>query len=110
MAAEATDLDGMRAQALSDIREAAGAYAELIDGRRSQLYGMVCRIGKYVANGIVTEAELRAMSHEAAEANGGISKHGRGWANATITSALRSSRSDALPLLARRFRSKGGGA
>ena len=110
MASEAPDLDGMRAQALSDIREAAGAYAELTDGRRSQLYGMVCRIGKYVANGIVTEVELRAMFHEAAEANGAISKHGRGWANATITSALRASRSDALPPLARRFRSNGGGA
>ena len=32
MEAEAPDLDGMRAQAASDIREAAAAYAELADG------------------------------------------------------------------------------
>ena len=71
---------------------------------------MVCRIGKYVGHGIVTEPELRTLFRSAAEVNGAISKHGRSWADSTITSALRASRKDTLPPLARRFRNHGDAA
>lgn len=102
------DADGMRRQALSDVQEAASTYAALRDGRRNGLFCAVCRLAKYVVNGVISEAELRDALCAAAAANGALAKHGARWAECTIGRALSAGRNDTLPPLARRFRSGGG--
>lgn len=99
------DDDGMRRQALCDLEVAARHYAGLTDGRRTGLFVAVCRVAKYVSHGHLSEPEIVAAFTDAARANGALQKQGMRWAEATIRSAIVRGRNDALPPLARTFRS-----
>jgi hypothetical protein len=101
------DGEGMRAQAAHDLAEAAVEYAGRKDGRRDALFTAACRLARYVVNDVLPEAELRSALREAAAANGALVKYGARWLEDTITRALVRGRNDALPPLARRFRSTG---
>ena len=102
----ADDEDGMRRQALHDLQIVASEFATLQDGRRQKLFSLACKVGKYVAHGIVTEGEFVAAFKEAASANGALNRHGTGWAVQTLRSAINTTRGDKLPPLARAFRSE----
>ena len=102
------DDDGMRRQALHDLQTAADALAALTDKRRGQLFGVACRLAKYVAHRVLSEAETCAALREAAAANGSLTRYGQHWADSTIRRALIAGRNDTLPPLARRFRTNGG--
>ena len=100
--------DGLRHQALYDLQTAGDALAALTDNRRGQLFGIACRLAKYVAHRILSEAETYAVLRGAAAANGSLERYGRRWVDTTIQRALLAGRNDALPPLARRFRTNGG--
>lgn len=100
----ADDAEGLRAQAVHDLREAASAYAGLHDGRRGELFNIAARLARYVAHRILSDAELRSALREAAAANGALAQHGAYWCDGCITRALRLGAKDPLPPLARRFR------
>lgn len=100
--------DAMRRQALSDLHQAAAEYADLRDGRRNGLFTLACRLARYVANGVLGEPELRNALREAANANGAIAAHGSAWLDGVIRRALAYGARDALPPLAREFRTSGG--
>jgi hypothetical protein len=102
------DAEGYRAQALSDLAAAAAEFAALSDGRRTGLFQIACRVGKYVAHVHLSDAEFRAAFMEAARTNGALQKHGPQWAVKALRSALDKSRTDTRPPLARAFRSNGG--
>jgi hypothetical protein len=102
------DEDGQRQQALHDLQAAADALAALTDNRRGQLFGVACRLAKYVSHRVLSEAETFAALLEAAAANGSLTRYGRRWVDNTIRRALIVGRNDALPPLARRFRKNGG--
>ena len=97
---------GYRAQALYDLNAAASAFAGLTDGRRTGLFIAVCRMAKYVSSGHLSEPEIAAAFSDAARANGTLQKQGMRWAETTIRSAIARGRNDALPPLARAFRSE----
>lgn len=101
------DTEGMRAQALHDLREAANAYAALTDGRRDRLFIATAKLAGYVAHRVLTEGELRSALRDAATANGAVGAHGIRWVDGCITRALRLGQNDSLPPLARRFCSSG---
>lgn len=101
------DGDGMRRQAVEDLRRATNELATLADGRRGRLYGSACCLAKYVAHRVLSEDEVYAALREATAANGALRRYGRHWAEGTIRRGLRAGRNDSLPPLARRFRSKG---
>ena len=101
------DAEGMRAQALHDLRDAARSYAGLTDGRRNELFTWAAKLARYVVHNVVTEGELRSALRDAATANGAIGAHGARWADGCITRALRLGENDPLPPLARRFRTSG---
>jgi hypothetical protein len=103
-----TSEDGLRHQALYDLQTAGDALAALTDNRRGQLFGIACRLAKYVAHRILSEAETYAVLRGAAAANGSLETYGRRWVDTTIQRALLAGRNDALPPLARRFRTNGG--
>lgn len=102
-----SDDEGMRRQALHDLRLTAREYAELQDGQRTKLFSIACRCARYVAHRVLTEAEFRAALLEAANTNGAIANQGPRWADAAIRKAIIACRRDPLPPLARRFRSGG---
>ena len=102
------DEDGLRQQALHDLQTAADALAALTDNRRGQLFGVACRLAKYVTHRVLSEAETLAALREAAAANGSLARYGQRWVDSTIRRALIAGRNDALPPLARRFRTNGG--
>lgn len=104
------DAHGMRAQALHDLHLAAAEYAGLQDGRRTGLFAAACGVGKYVAHGVLTDHEFCLAFIDAARSNGALQKHGAQWARQTIQNALNRSQADALPPLARAFRSLGDAA
>jgi hypothetical protein len=104
----ALDDDGLRQQALHDLQAAAVALAALTDNRRGQLFGVACRLAKYLTHGVLSEAETFAALHEAAASNGSLTRYGQRWADSTIRRALVAGRNDVLPPLARRFRTNGG--
>jgi hypothetical protein len=108
VAATAMDEDGLRQQALHDLHAAANALAVLTDNRRGQLFGVACRLAKYVTHHVLAEAETCAALREAAAANGSLTRYGQRWADSTIRRALIAGRNDALPPLAHRFRTNGG--
>jgi hypothetical protein len=99
---------GLRQQAVHDLQSAANALAALSDNRRGQLFGIACRLAKYVAHHVLSEAETCSALREAAASNGSLTRYGHHWANSTIRRALIAGRNDALPPLARRFRTNGG--
>jgi hypothetical protein len=101
------DDDGMRRQALNDLQTGADALAALTDTRRGQLFGTACRLAKYVAHRVLSEAETYAALREAAAANGSLTRYGRHWADSTIRRALIAGRNDLLPVVAHRFRTNG---
>jgi hypothetical protein len=101
------DDEGMRRQALHDLSITAREYAELQDGRRNKLFSLACRCARYVAHGVISEGEFRAVLLDAARANGALAKHGPAWAEGAIRRALVVSNGDPLPPLARAFRSAG---
>ena len=102
------DPSGYRAQSLEDLKSAATEFAALQDGRRTGLFRIACRVGKYVGHGHLSDAEFRAAFIEAARTNGALQKHGLHWAENAIRSAIDRARNDALPPLAREFRKIGG--
>lgn len=102
------DEDGLRQQALHDLQAAADALAGLTDNRRGQLFGVACRLAKYVTHRVLSEAETFAALLEAAAANGSLTRYGQRWVDSTVRRALIVGRNDALPPLARRFRTNGG--
>ena len=107
VATTSSDEDGLRQQALHDLQAAANALAVLTDNRRGQLFGVACRLAKYVAHHVLSEDETCAALREAAAANGSLTRYGQRWAESTIRRALIAGRNDALPPLARRFRTNG---
>jgi len=106
MAGVPRDDRGMRAQALHDLHDGARSYAALKNERRNRLFGLAARMARYVANGVLTDAEVRSALLAAASANGSLEKHGHRWAGACITRALALGLNDPLPPLARRFRTE----
>jgi hypothetical protein len=100
------DAEGMRRQALHDVRAATASYAELTDGRRNGLFPGVCKVARYVVHGVLTEAEFRSAWMDAARANGALAKHGPVWAVTTIRNAINKAQGDPLPPLARAFRTE----
>jgi hypothetical protein len=102
------DNDGMRRQALHDLQTAADSLSALTDTRRGQLFGTACRLAKYVAHRVLSEAETCAALREAAAANGSLTRYGLRWVDSTIRRAIIAGRKDPLPPLARRFRTNGG--
>lgn len=101
LAASPPDGDAMRRQGLADLAEAANTYAALSDGRRNALFVAACRLAKYVAHSVLTEAEVLAAFEAAAIANGATAKYGRAWLAATIWRGLAYGANDPLPPLAR---------
>jgi hypothetical protein len=104
----ADDEDGMRRQALHDLRAVTIEFASLTDGRRQKLYSLACRVARYVVHKKLSENEFRSALMDAARANGALEKHGIAWAVTTIRSAIVRAANDPLPPLARVFRSQGG--
>jgi len=102
------DDEGMRRQALHDLRAVAAEFASLTDGRRQKLFTLACKVGKYVAHGVLTDMEFRSALLEAARANGSLAKHGAPWVVTTIRNAINRASGDSLPPLARAFRSEKG--
>jgi hypothetical protein len=107
-AAAASDEDGLRQQGLHDLQTGAKTLAALTDNRRGQLFGVACRLAKYVAHNVLSEVETCTALREAAAANGSLTRYGQLWADSTIRRALVAGRNDTLPPLARRFRANGG--
>ena len=103
-----TDATGYRTQALNDLHRAVSNYAALTDGRRTGLFNLACRVTKYAHHGYLSDEEIRSAFFDAARANGALSKYSAAWVAKTITSALDCARNDALPPLAREFRTNGG--
>jgi hypothetical protein len=68
-------------------------------GRNPQLFDAGCRLGKYVHHGVLTEGELRSALLDAAQANGLIGDDGLKACQDTLSSALRKSEHDELPIL-----------
>lgn len=101
------DKRGYRAQALHDLNSAAGTYAALTDGRRTGLFNAACRVAKYIHQGHLTSQEFRAAFLDAARANGALAKHGQTWADTVLNSAIARAGNDAVPHLAREFRTNG---
>lgn len=101
------DEEGMRRQALHDLRAVAAEFACLTDGRRQKLFSLACKAAKYVARGVLTDIEFRSTLMEAARVNGSLEKHGAVWAVTTIRNAINRASRDPLPPLARAFRSEG---
>ena len=102
------DPEGYRAQARSDLTAAAAEYAALSDGRRTGLFQITCKVAKYAAHGYLTELHLHSAFLDAARNNGALATHGMTWAVNTIRGAIKASERDALPPLARQFRTNGG--
>ena len=105
---QSPDGAGMRAQAVDDLAEAAAVIAGLENGRKMTLFSKVCAIGKYAANGVLTENEVRGAFMSAARANGSLQKHGKAI-SVTIRNALNLSSNDPLPLLARKYQTGANG-
>ena len=101
------DDEGMRAQALHDLSEAARTYARLQDDRRNGLFSAAARLARYVTHGVLSEAEVRSALRVAAAANGALGEHGARWADRCISRAFRLGQNDPLPPLARRFKTGG---
>lgn len=102
----ADDDEGMRRQALADLKAVADELSSLTDNRRQKLFGLACRVAKYVHHKRLSEAEFLAALREATAANGSLTKHGAGWVASTLRSALVKSQGDALPPLARMYRTE----
>ena len=100
---EADDENGLRRQAEHDLQTAATALAALQDERRTELFRSAARLAKYIAHGILTADEARAVLIEASVANGAVAAHGRVWAEQCVDRAFALGRADPLPPLARRF-------
>lgn len=98
------DAEGMRRQALADLHDGASTLAEMTDGRRNELFRVACRLAKYAANDVLSEAEILAALEDACAANGALGAHGRRFVEQTVRSALVRGQNDDLPPLARRFR------
>ena len=94
----------MQRQAADDLRREADAYAALKDGRRAGLFTSVCRVGRYVSHGLLTEPAVVQAMTAAAIANGAVAAHGTRWCSDAIARGLKASLRDTLPPLARRFR------
>jgi hypothetical protein len=67
-------------------------------GRNPQLFNAICRLGKYVHHGVLTEEEVRSALLGAAKINGLI-RDGVKACNDTISSGLRKAEFDELPFL-----------
>ncbi|MFZ4807592.1 MAG: hypothetical protein ACOYLQ_10070 [Hyphomicrobiaceae bacterium] len=100
---ESDDENGMRRQAEHDLRSAADALSTLRDERRTELFRSAARLAKYIAHGILTADEARAVLIDASVANGAIAAYGRVWAEQCVGRAFALGRADPLPPLARRF-------
>lgn len=103
----AGDDDGMRRQARADLQAVAREIATLTDGRRHKLFGLACRVGKYVNHKQLSEGEFLATLQQATAENGALTKYGPTWVAHTLRSAIIKSRGDQLPPLARAFRTGG---
>lgn len=97
------DGSGMRRQAEHDLQTAAKALVARQDERRTELFRSAARLAKYVAHGILTAEEARAVLIDASVANGAVAAYGRFWAEQCVDRAFELGRADPLPPLARRF-------
>ena len=79
----------------------------LTDGRRTGLFNAACRVAKYIHQGHLTSQEFRAAFLDAARAHGALAKHGQTWADTVLNSAIARAGNDAVPHLAREFRTNG---
>lgn len=76
-------------------------------GRNTQLYNSACALGRYVHHGLLTEGDLRAALAAACHTNGLLQEKGEKAAQDTISSALRKSEHDPLPVLENRPLARG---
>ena len=100
----APDASGMRLQAIHDLRTAADSLASLSDGRRGAIFTTAARMAKYVANAVLTAAEVQEALGSGWIVCGGAAKYGQAFAAGAIRRALDLGRNDPLPPLARQFR------
>jgi hypothetical protein len=98
------NLSGDRRQAVADLQKLVQEMAQLGDGRHTAPFSMACRIGKYRAHGMLTDAEIESAFIEASASNGALSKYAAKDLIAQIRNGLRRATSDQLPPLARRSR------
>jgi Bifunctional DNA primase/polymerase, N-terminal len=110
LARSSVDGNGMRRQAMSDLHEAASALAMLADGRKTALFAAGCKLAKYVANAVLTEAEVLIALTDAAQANGLQQSHGCRYVADSVRNGLKRGAADVLPPLARQYRTVGGTA
>ena len=103
LAASPPDADAMRRQALSDLTEAANGFASLIDSSGMVSASCACRLAKYVAHRVLSDAEVLTALEGAADVNGSTAKSGRTWARGTIRRGLAYGSNDPLPPVARQF-------
>jgi hypothetical protein len=101
---DTSNLSGYRRQAVADLQDLAQQMATLGDGRHTAPFSMACRIGKYRAHGLLTDAEIESAFLDASTSNEALSKYTEKDLITQIRNGIRRATSDQLPPLARRYR------
>src|SRR5262249_27518791 len=81
----------------------------LAGGRNGALYAATCKLGRYVHHRVLSFAEVEAGLVRACKVNGYLFDHGLSAARKTISSGLRKSKNDRLPVLRDRHLAPPGG-
>jgi hypothetical protein len=94
-----SNLTGYRRQALVDLDVAVRRLAVMSDGRHEAPFKVAARLGKYVHNNLITEADLEDAILSACSSNGALSKYKREDLRKQIRNGLNKAKGDALPAL-----------
>ena len=100
---------GMRRQALDDLAKVADDLASLTDGRKVAAFTAAAAVAKYVAHGVLNQAEAQECLVDAWIACGGADTHGLKYGVTQIVAGLTKARNQDLPPLARRYREPSAG-
>lgn len=100
----AENAEPMRRQALADLTDQAGRLAGTKDGRKVAIFKAGCALGRYVAGGVLSEAEVTAALLNAWADSGAAQKHGVRYGAQQVAAGLLKAAGDPLPRIARRFR------
>jgi hypothetical protein len=95
------NLKGYHRQALADLDATCRRVAALQDGRHEAPFKAAAVLGKYVHNGLLTEADLEQALLSACGNNGALAKYKREDLCKQIKNGLNKAKGDALPPLAR---------